>query len=69
MPNRLKKRTQAERMAIAKTLLDSVLDELREGIYGDDTADISVLASAIKETATDIKLNAIRKVMKEWKDG
>ena len=73
--NRLKKRTQIERMTVAKTLVESVLDEVREGVI-EDVTDLQVLASDIKELCFDLKINVMDRTMGErlfrmgeWKDG
>ena len=66
--NRLKKRTQIERMTVAKTLVQSVLDEVREGVI-EDVTDLQVLASDIKELGFDLKINVMHSVVREMKDG
>ena len=66
MPNRLKKRTQIERMIVAKTLVESVLDEVREGIVDDGLFEI---AEEIKQKASDIKINVVKNILKGMQDG
>ena len=66
--NRLKKRTQIERMTVAKTLVQSVLDEVREGVI-EDVTDLQVLASDIKELGFDLKINVMHRTIRELKDG
>ena len=75
--NRLKKRTQIERMTVAKTLVESVLDEVRDGVT-DNISDLIALTSIIRVVTADLKVNLADKMVKEnltgdvvgeWKDG